>query len=146
MEADYGVLFYLYNKLREAKANRINVYKDLDGSSVGFGTVLPDIMVTTQRPDSAIVNTGTNQTYVVPVERTSPSTTNIQAANDRKRQRYDFLTDDIKERGFGSSNLPLEIGSPFGYINSRNMETFVFLCQYFGIGKFSIVIKNCIKL
>ena len=54
-----GVLSYLYNTLREAKPNGITVYADLDGARVGGGTVQPDIMVTTQRPDLVIVNRGT---------------------------------------------------------------------------------------
>ena len=76
---------------------------------------------------------------------TVPFTRNIEAANARKRLRYDYLTQDIEDKGYKCSNLPLEIGSR-GHITTRNRETLVHLCHTFKIGKFSNVIKNCSKL
>ena len=140
-----GVLSFLYNTMRDSKPTGVSVYADLDGARVGGGTVPPDIFITQQRPDLVIVNTTTSPPSVLLVELTIPFTRNIDAANLRKTQRYEFLTEDIKERGFSCTNLPLEIGSR-GYISRRNRETLIYLCSYFGIGKFGQVLKNCSKL
>ena len=94
---------------------------------------------------SDIVIINTTPTSVLLVELTIPFTRNIEAANTRKRVRYEFLTEDIKDLGFKCSNMPLEIGSR-GHITSRNRETLVYLCHNFGIGKFGQAIKNCSKL
>ena len=69
------------------------------------------IMITNSRPDLVIVNTNTNTTTLMLVELTIPFTSNIEAANRRKRERYEFLTSDIKEAGYNCNNLPLELGS-----------------------------------
>ena len=45
------------------------------------------------------------------VELTCPFTRNIDAANRRKRERYEFLAADIRDAGFQCLNLPFEIGS-----------------------------------
>ena len=140
-----GVLSYLYNILRDSKPAGVSVYADLEGAKVAGGSVPPDIMVTSSRPDLVIINYNTTPTSVYLVELTCPFTRNIEAANTRKRIRYEFLTKDIQDRGYKCSNLPLEIGSR-GHISSRNRETLVFLCHTFGIGKFGQVIKNCSKL
>jgi hypothetical protein len=63
---------------------------------------------------------------VLPVELTIPFTRNTEAANARKRCRYEFLTADIEERGYKCSNIPLEIGS-CGHITSRNRETLIYI-------------------
>ena len=102
-------------------------------------------MITTSRPDIVIINTNTNPTSVMLVELTIPFTSNIEAANRRKRERYEFLTSDINEAGYKCNNLPLEVGSR-GYITARNRETLIYLCHTFGIRKFQQVIKNSSKL
>ena len=43
-------------------------------------------------------------------ELTCPFTRNIEAANNRKRARYEFLTRDIKDVGYQCKNLLFEIG------------------------------------
>ena len=135
----------LNNILRDSKSAGVSVHADLEGAKVAGGSVPPDIMVTSSRPDLVIINYNTTPTSVYLVELTCPFTRNIEAANARKRIRYEFLTKDIEDRGYKCSNLPLEIGSR-GHISSRNRETLVFLCHTFGIGKFGQVIKNCSKL
>jgi hypothetical protein len=61
---------------------------------------------------------------------------NIEAANARKRSRYEILTSDIKETGSNCINMALEVGSR-GHLTSRNRETLLFLCHAFGIRKIS---------
>ena len=53
-------------------------------------------MITMQRSDILIINTNTTPTSVLLVELTVPFTRNIEAANIRKRQRYENLASDIE--------------------------------------------------
>ena len=140
-----GVLAYLYEILLEHKPEGVKLYADIEGAKVNGGTIPPEIMVTSSRPDLVIVNTPTTPTSVLLVELTVPFTRNIEAANSRKRLRYEFLDSDITERGFKCSNMPLEIGSR-GHISARNRETLIYLCHTFKIGKFQQVLRNCSKL
>ena len=98
-------------------------------------------MITNSRPDLVIVNVN----VMVLAELTIAFTSNIEAANRRKRERYEFLTSDIKDAGYNCSNLPLEVGSR-GHITPRNRETLLYLCHTFGIRKFQQVIRNSSKL
>jgi hypothetical protein len=140
-----GIVAYLCETLRSQNMEGMRVFADIEGAKVNGGTIPADIMITMQRPDIVIINTNTTPTSVLLVELTVPFTRNIEAANARKRLRYDYLTQDIEDKGYKCSNLPLEIGSR-GHITTRNRETLVHLCHTFKIGKFSNVIKNCSKL
>ena len=59
------------------------------------GTIPADIMITAQRPDIVIVNTNTTPTSVLLVELMVLFTRNIDAANTRKKLRYEYLARDI---------------------------------------------------
>ena len=48
--------------------------------------------------------------------------TNIEAARQRKKARYEYLATDIESKGFNCENRPLEVGVR-GYISPRNRET-----------------------
>ena len=103
------------------------------------------MMITIQRPDIVIVNTNTSPSSVILLELTVPFTRNIEAANTKKRLRYENLTRDIEDAGYKCSNIPFEIGSQ-GHMTSRNRETLVYLCHTFKIRKFQQIIRNCSKL
>ena len=109
------------------------------------GTVPPDIMVTSQRPDMVIIDKNTTPLTVLLVELTCPFTRNITAANTRKRERYEFLSSDIKEAGFTCMNLPFEIGSR-GHVTLSNKNTLSSICKVTGVKKIQHVIRNCSKL
>ena len=68
------------------------------------------------------------------VELTCPFTRNIEAANSRKRERYEFLTSDIKDAGYQCYNLPFEIGSR-GHVTRQNKITLGDLCNVTGVRK-----------
>ena len=70
---------------------------------------------------------------------------NIEAANRRKRERYEFLTTDIKEAGYQCMNMPFEIGSR-GHVTRQNKITLAQLCSVTGVRKAQQVIKNCSKI
>ena len=79
------------------------------------------------------------------VELTVPFTRNIEAANARKKMRYESLAQDIQEKGYQCSSIPLEIGSR-AHVNVSNRETLTYLCHTFKVGKFTNAIRNCNKL
>ena len=95
----------------ESKPPGIEIYADIEGAKVNGGTLPPEVVITTQRPDLVIVNRNTTPPTVLLAELTCPFTRNIEAANKRKRERYEFLVTDIEEAGYKCSNLPFEIGS-----------------------------------
>jgi hypothetical protein len=132
-----GVLAYLYSTLLENKPDGFTIYADIEGAKVNGGTIPPEIMVTSSRPDIVIINCNTSPSSVLLVELTVPFSKNIEAANARKRARYEFLTSDNTEAGFSCSNIPLEVCSR-GQITSRNRETLLFLCHTFGIRKLKL--------
>ena len=105
----------------------------------------PEILVTIQRPDLVIVDTTTSPTTVFLVELTIPFTRNIDAANTRKRVRYEFLASDLEAAGYKCINLPLEVCSR-GHLTPRNRETLIFLCHKFKIRKYQQILRNCSKL
>ena len=97
-----GVLAYLYKEVMDAKSPGITIHVDIEGAKVNGGTLPPEIMVTTQRPDIVIINTNTTHTTpatLLLVELTCPFTRNIGAANVRNHLRYEFLAADIEEAG-----------------------------------------------
>ena len=59
-----GVVAYLYSTLIENKPEGVKVYADVEGAKVNGGTIPPQIMVTTSRPDLVIVNENTSPTSV----------------------------------------------------------------------------------
>ena len=140
-----SVLAYLYEEMMKSKPVDVKIYADLEGASINGGTVPPDIMVTTQRPDMVIVKNSTTPPTVYLVELTCPFTRNIEAANRRKRERYEFLTTDIKEAGYQCMNMPFEIGSR-GHVTRQNKITLAQLCSVTGVRKAQQVIKNCSKI
>ena len=109
------------------------------------GTVPPDIVITSQRPDMVIINRNTTPATVFLVELTCPFTRNIAAANTRKRARYEFLASDIKDAGFSCMNLPFEIGSR-GHVTLSNKNTLFQICHVACVKKIQQVIRNCSKL
>ena len=96
-----GVLAYLYDIMMNSKPPGITIYADIEGAKVNGGTVPPDIMITSQRPDMVIINKNSTPSTVYLVELTCPFTRNIAAANTRKRARYEFLASDIKDQDWG---------------------------------------------
>ena len=140
-----SVLAYLYQVMSESRPDNVKIYADIEGAKVNGGTVPPDIMVTPQRPDMVIVKNSTTPPTVYLVELTCPFTRNIDAANARKRDRYEILTSDIKDAGYQCYNLPFEIGSR-GHVTRSNKITLVELCRVTGVKKPQHVIRNCSKI
>ena len=70
-----------------------------------------DLALTGQVPDLALIDRSVTPTRVLLLELTVPwdSTSSFKAAFDRKYERYEQLTEDLKSSGFNTLNMPLEI-------------------------------------
>ena len=79
--------------------------------------MLPDVLVTGQRPDIVILNR--TEKKIVLFEPTVSFEKNVEAANLRKNRRYNDFTSDLIENVWSAENIPFEIGSR-DHINNRN--------------------------
>ena len=81
------------------------------------------------------------------IELTISFETNIEAADNRKRQRYTQLKNDLEDRGFKCYLFPLEIGSR-GHVTSKNKLTIantLHINKFKGV-YFSKIMKDCAKI
>ena len=110
------------------------MYADLNGWRVNGGTVPQEMALTEQKPDLVVIDKSEKPTKVMLVELTVPwdSANSFQNALERKTARYERLTEDLREAGFKTLNLPLEIGCR-GVINQRNATNLESICNQLGI-------------
>ena len=113
----------LYKTLKNNIPRGMEIYADLEGCMINGGTLPPDVALTGSRPDLVLVNRASSPVQVILAELTMTWDTvaNTNNARDRKQARYQYLTEDIQQRGFKCVNLPFEIGVR-GYISPRNKE------------------------
>ena len=129
-----SVLSHLLNTIVQRKKEGVEVYADLNGWRVNGGTVPQEMALTEQKPDLVVIDKSENPTKVMLVELTVPwdAANSFQAALERKTARYERLTEDLREAGFKTLNLPLEIGCR-GVINQRNATNLESICNQLGI-------------
>ena len=86
--------------------------------------------LTGSRPDLVLVNRACHPQQVILAELTITWDTVFKTdkARDRKEARYEYLTDEINQRGYKCSNQPFEIGAR-GYISPRNRAILMFLAH-----------------
>ena len=108
----------------------MQIFADLEDNKMNGGTISPDVALTASRPDLVLIDRSCNPPHVILAELTVTwdSLNNTDRARDRKEARYQYLCEDIRERGFKCTNLPFELGTR-GYISPRNRETLFFLCH-----------------
>jgi hypothetical protein len=95
----------------------VKLYADIPGWSINGGTVPPNILPTSQRPDLVIVDNGQKCIHVV--ELTIPFEMNIASAHNRKTERYSSLISDINSGEYKCVLSCIEIGSR-GLITKEN--------------------------
>ena len=100
----------------------------------GISTVPTDIVITNQRPDIVIVNRDSN--HITLIELTIPFYTNIEKAQERKKDRYEQLVNDINNTNCDSKLYTIEIGSN-GLINKDNCD------KLFEITKITKPVNKC---
>ena len=108
-----SILSYIASTLDVRKPAGIQIYSDLPDLNINGGSIPPNIMVTTSRPDLVIVDTSAvpHTIYLYELTVCFEKEGNFEAANLRKRSRYEALASDLKEKGYNVCNIPFEIGS-----------------------------------
>ena len=131
---DDSLLKHLLDEIRKKNKEGLRVYADLNGWRVNGGTVPPELALTGQVPDLVLIDRSVTPTRVVLLELTVPwdSAHSFKEALDRKCNRYERLTINLKNNGYNSLNMALEIGCR-GVMNSRNQEVLATLCFMVGI-------------
>ena len=103
--------------MNKGKKEENTIITDIPGHSINGGTLPPDVIVTSQRPDIVILNRAEKK--IVLFELTVSFEKNAESANLRKTRRYMDLTSDLIKKGWAAENIPFEIGSR-GFIDNRN--------------------------
>ena len=129
-----SVLNHLLETINKNKSDQVTVYADLNGWRVNGGTIPHNLVLTEQIPDLVIIDRSATPTKVVLLELTVPwdSSNSFQAALERKTARYERLAGDLRDKGYTTLNLPLEVGCR-GVINARNHLVLETLCNMFKI-------------
>ena len=125
-----SVLRYMVHELRDkAKANDIpmSLYADLPGCRIRGGTIPPNVMPTTEKPDIVLHFPEEEQQKVVLIELTVPFEPNIRKARERKLERYCQLNHDIKANNIESHLICFEIGSR-GVVSKDNKWIVNYAC------------------
>jgi hypothetical protein len=120
----------LTNELVKINRNNCAIYADIPGHTITGGTVPPNILPTSQRPDLVLVNKDNKSVHVF--ELTVPFETNIPKAHKRKLDRYEMLQSDIfNNSGFKCNINCVEIGSR-GLITSDSIKRMRAAFEYLG--------------
>ena len=84
----------------------MEVYCDLERSTVNGVTISLDILTTASKPDLVLVDRTASPTRVDLVELTAPWDSVAEVARVRKELRYTTLIKDISEKGFHCRSEP----------------------------------------
>jgi hypothetical protein len=113
-----SVLSHLIKELLKTKPENLLIYADLPGYDFNGGTIPPDILTTTSRPDIVFVERETKEIKLF--ELTCSFENNIDSANTTKFDKYNDLKNDLIKAGWKTELVPFEVGSR-GYISKRNI-------------------------
>ena len=95
--------------------SKYTCYIDLEGHQTSAGgTIPPNKLVTTLKPDVVIIDNEKNETEIF--ELTVPGEQRLKKAYDLKLDKYQHFTTDITN----CKVTPIEVGSHTGYINQEN--------------------------
>ncbi len=103
-----SILCHIKKFLAKDMPDNVKIYLDIPGQYKGISTVPVDIAVTNQKPDMVIIDNVGNVTLV---ELTVPFESNIIQAEERKKQRYEGLLNEITSNGHPTELITIEIGS-----------------------------------
>ena len=112
-----SLLYYIASCL---DTKNFTCFVDIEGHQTNSGgTLPPDIIVSTLKPDIVIVDQKLKSVFIF--ELTVPGETRIQEAHRIKTEKYQHFITDIKTHYV--SILPFEVGSHTGYISRQNKDT-----------------------
>ena len=100
----------------------LEILADLPTLWLNGGTIPPDILATSFRPDLVLINR--NQKKIELLELTCSFEKNIETAHIRKAKKYNDLMVDLESVGWGVHLIPFEVGSR-GQITRRNKNALI---------------------
>ena len=115
-----SVLKHLTKELLKTKPDNLLIYSDLPGHDFNGGTIPPDILTTTSRPDLVFVYRESKEIKLF--ELTCSFESNIDSANKIKFEKYQDLKKDLESAGWRTELVPFEVGSR-GFISKRNITS-----------------------
>ena len=129
---EQGRYTYRHNKVLQVitsqlDQNRFRFYSDIQGQTVGGGTIPPDILVTSEKPDIVIIDSVVK--LVTIIELTCPWEERLDQAREHKTNKYASLINDLHEQGHAVIFIPLEIGVR-GIINHKNRRSIQDIAHY----------------
>ncbi len=127
-----SVLSMFLSRLQDVIQNSIQgieIFADISGWTVGGGTIPPNILTTSQRPDLVLINAA--QKRILLMELTVPFEMNINDAHSRKMDRYGSLVADLQTAGYKPELICVEIGSR-GLITKDNKSRIKSIFKFTG--------------
>ena len=117
-----SILTCIVDHLKNNPKDGMVIYADLPGHNINGTTIPPNIAVTASRPDLVIIDYPNNSVYLFELTVCFETSKNIEAAHNRKYERYSGLSEDIQSKGLKCFNIPFEIGSR-GHLTTSNRTT-----------------------
>ena len=131
-----GILNYIANCLDK---KNFECYLDIDGHQHSGGTLPPEIVVSTLKPDIVIVDKKNKDIHIF--ELTVPGESRIHEAHRIKTEKYQHFQSDIRSHRI--TILLFEIGSHTGFISRENVNRLNILHKFCTKGiKFKQFTKN----
>ena len=120
------------------------LYSDLPQFWLNGGTIPPDVLVTSFRPDLVIIDR--NKKSIELLELTCSFETNIESAHLRKTKNYNDLKVDLEKAGWTVFLVPFEIGSR-GLMTRRNRDSLIKVLKRNSIKlKHALIFKELTKI
>ena len=117
-----SILHHLTTSLKKTSSKDIEILADLPTLWLNGGTIPPDILTTSFRPDLVLIRR--NEKKIELLELTCSFEKNIESAHLRKARKYNDLKVDLEKVGWNVELLPFEVGSR-GQITKRNKENLI---------------------
>ena len=124
-----SILAQFHDIISKSASTGIKIYADLSGWTIGGGTIPPNILTTSQRPDPVIVDETKNGFFFM--ELTIPFKMNIKDAHNRKLERNGSLVADLRSVGYKVELSCVEIG-PRGLITNGNKTRIKTIFKFVG--------------
>ena len=99
----------MVTELKKGKSDNITIYADFPGHQLDGGTIPPDIITTSQRPDIVLIDR--YQKQITLFELMCSFERNENSANRKKVLKYHGFSSDLEQNGWKSKNIPFEVGS-----------------------------------
>ena len=117
-----SIVSHMTQAMKKVMPSDLTLYSDIPGHKMNSGTIPPDILVTSSRPDVVIVDRSSKEIHIL--ELTCSFEKNIESAHTLKSRKYNDLKSDLEDKGWTANLVPFEIGSR-GLITKRNKSSII---------------------